>query len=155
MLQRYAGYDETETPIIPRGPASRFSDEQIGEMMRLAADGASGVEIAHQLNLKPEAVRARLWRLGVQLRRRITKTRLRMVIHVTKRTYAAAEARGVSVQVLIRRLLAAVSKQDLFDEILPMPVAHSLGAAAVNEMPHTVVILIRAPQLAGVTSLRG
>jgi hypothetical protein len=67
MLCRYAGFDPTERQIIPRSAASRFSDEQIATMESMAMDGCSGVEIAHQLGLKAEAVRARLWRKGITI----------------------------------------------------------------------------------------
>jgi hypothetical protein len=70
MLCRYAGFDPAESPIIPRGPVSRFTEEQISEMLAMAADGANSNEIGHALDLKPEAVRAKLWRLGIRLESR-------------------------------------------------------------------------------------
>jgi hypothetical protein len=133
MLCGYAGFDPTESSIIPRSPASRFTPEQIGGMLQMAADGASGVEIAHALDLRPQSVRAKLSSLGVRLRRRVARTRLRMVIRITKRMRIAADARGVTVQQLIRRLLRAISRDNLFDTILPLSVPRSLGAAVTNE----------------------
>jgi hypothetical protein len=132
-MLRYCGYDPSETPIIPRGPASRFSDEQIAEMVAMASNGASGVEIAKALNLRAEAVRKRLWCMGIELRRAPLRSRIRMVVGITKRMRIAANARGVTVQQLIRRLLQTISRDDLFDSILPLARPHSLGAAAVRE----------------------
>jgi DNA-binding CsgD family transcriptional regulator len=134
-MLRYCGYDPSETPIIPRGPASRFTDEQIDEMLQMAADGASGVEIAHALGFKAQSVRAKLNSLGVRLRRQVLATRLRMVISISRRMRLAADARGVTVQQLIRRLLQVTSRENLFDQLLPVVRARSLGAAAVHETP--------------------
>lgn len=118
-LWPYAGFDETERQIVPRGPASRFTDEQIAEMVAMAGDGASGVEIAHQLGLKAEAVRKRLWGMGVPLRRTPLRSRIRMVVDISRRMHHAARMRGISPQQLVRRLLQAISRDNLFDEILP------------------------------------
>ena len=103
----------------------------------MAHDGASGVEIAHALDLKAQGVRAKLNSLGIRLRRRVRATRLRMVISISRRMRLAADARGVTVQQLIKRLLQVISRDNLFDTILPLPVPHSLGAAAVHETPTT------------------
>jgi hypothetical protein len=155
-------------PIYPRSPASRFTDEQIGEMIAMAADGASGVEIAKALGLKPAAIRSKCWALGVRLRRPTLKTRIRMIVSVTRRMRDEAAARGVTVQVLIRRVLDAVSSGDWFDELLSPMAPHSLGAcatyepaagragrAAVADAGSSVaaasfaVVLLRTPQLSG------
>jgi hypothetical protein len=52
-----------------------------------------------------------------------------MVIGITRRMRIAANARGVTLQQLIRRLLRVVSRDNLFDTILPRPMPRSLGAA--------------------------
>lgn len=157
MLLRYAGFDPTERQILKttapqRGASIRFTREQIDTMIQMADDGASSLEIGKAIERKPEAIRAKLCALGFRLRKRVTRLRIRLVVPATKRMYAAAEERGITVQALIRRLLRAISKNDLFDELLPIPVPHSLGAAAVNE-PGRVVSLIRCPELAGCAPL--
>jgi hypothetical protein len=161
MLVRYAGYDETETPIVPRGPASRFSEDQIGTMVCMAGQGASSLEIGAALNVKAQAVRARLNRMGIRLRKRVGRLRIRLVVPVSKAMQAAADVRGITVPALIRRLLRVISKNEFyFDELLPIPQPHSLGAAAVVDRWHNQppAILRRIeltgctgqPQLAGV-----
>lgn len=153
MLAPYAGYDPSERPFRGRYGV-RFTPDQINEMVRLAKDGASSLEIGSALDLKPTAIRAKLASLGVRLRRRISRSRLRMVLDISKRTREAAEARSITPQQLIRRLLMTISRQCLFDQILgPPPRPHSLGACAVDERP-TVVVLIRTPMLSGCTSPR-
>ena len=62
----------------------------------------------------------------------MARSRIRMVLDVTKRMREAAEARGITPQQLIRRLLRVISRDNLFDIILPLPVPHSLGAAALG-----------------------
>jgi hypothetical protein len=56
----------------------------------------------------------------------------------------------------IRRLIAVISRDDLFDEILPLPVPHSLGAAAVvdrwHNMPPTI---LRRIELTGAATAGG
>jgi hypothetical protein len=100
----------------------------MGEIIAMAHDGASGVEIAHALDLKAHSVRAKLNSLGIRLRHRVRATRLRMVVGISGRMRLAADARGVTVQQLIRRLLHGISRDNLFDTILPLPVPHSVGA---------------------------
>ena len=135
MLWPYAGFDPTERQITPRGPASRFSDEQIAEMVAMAGDGCSGVEIAHALGVKAQSVRAKLANMGIKLRRAALRSRIRMVIGISKRMRLAANARGLTIQQLIRRLMQTISRDNLFDTILPLPMPRSLGAAATNEPP--------------------
>ena len=151
MLCRYAGFDPTECawkPKAVRGPGSRFSTEQIEIMISMAEkQNATSLEIGAALKLKPEAIRAKLNKLGVSLRRHVLLLRVRMVIDVTRRMRHAAMARGITPQQLIRRLLQAISKDNLFDSILPIPRAHSLGAAAASESKPPVTI-IRASQFA-------
>jgi hypothetical protein len=168
MLMKYAGYDSSERQIVPRSASSRFSETQIAEMRRMAADGASGVEIAKALGLKPAAIRSKCWTLGIGLRRSTLKARIRMVISVTRRMREEAAARGVTVQVLIRRVLDAVSFGDWFDDLLSPMRAHPLGAAATREpaagsagmaavadagssvaAATFAVVLLRTPQLSG------
>jgi hypothetical protein len=156
MLQRYCGYDPEELAIIPRSPASRFSEDEVGTMVTMAADGASSLEISAVLGIKAEAIRARLNRMGIRLRKRIARSRIRMVLDVPRIMREAAEARGITPQQLIRRLLRAVCHDNLFDELLPLPVPHSLGAAAVHERSVASVPLatLRSPQLYGVSCLQ-
>jgi hypothetical protein len=168
MLLKYAGYDSSERQIVPRSASSRFSETQIAEMRQMAGEGASGVEIAKALGLKPAAVRSKCWALGVRLRQRTLKSRIRMVIDISKRLRAAADARGLSPPALIRRLISQISKLDMFDEILGPMVPHSLGAAATYEpaagragraavadagssvaAATFAVVLLRTPQLGG------
>jgi hypothetical protein len=149
MLWPYAGYDAGERPISPRGPASRFSDEEIEAMVELAQSGASSIEIGHQLGIKAESVRARLWRSGIRLRKRVARLRVRLVVPITKRIAAAADQRGISVPALIRRLLAAISKNDLFDELLPIPQPRSLGAAATPCWHNQPPTILRRIELGG------
>jgi hypothetical protein len=98
---------------------------------------ATSLEIGAALGLKP----------SVTLRKRVLLLRVRMVLDVTQRMRHAAMMRGITPQQLIRRLLDAISRDNLFDMILPIPRAHSLGAAAVDESKPPVVI-IRSPQFA-------
>jgi hypothetical protein len=151
MLMPYAGYDPTEEQIVPRGPASRFSEEEIATMVCMAAEGASSLEIARHVHAKPEAIRAKLWRLGIRLRKRVARLRVRMQISITARMREAAEARGITPHQLIRRLLRVISKNEFyFDELLPLPVPHSLGAAAVVDRWHNQPpTILRRIELAG------
>ncbi len=135
MLWPYAGRDASERPIVRRGPATRFSAEEIETMVELAQSGASSIEIGHRLNIKPQAIRARLWRMQIPLRKRVLQSRVRMMLDVSKHLHHAARLRGISPQRLIRRLLRVISRDNLFDTILPLPVPHSLGAAVTNEPP--------------------
>ncbi len=132
MLLPFAGYDRHERQIVPRGPASRFSADEIEAMKELARSGASGVEIAHQLGHRAEAIRAKLWRLGYRLRQKAAKSKIRMTLRITRRMREAASRRGISVQQLVHRLLRTISANDLFDEVLGRPF-RSLGAAAIHE----------------------
>jgi hypothetical protein len=166
-LIKFAGWDPDEMPIYPRGPATRWTETQVAQMLEMVSNGASGVEVARALDLKPQCVRAKLWQLGVKLRRRTLKTRIRMVVDISKRLRDAAEVRGISPQQLIRRLLVAIVEGDWFDEILGRPF-HSLGAAATYEPAAGragaaavadagssvaavtfAVVLLRTPQLGG------
>lgn len=152
MLQKWCGYDPTERPFR-RSYGARFTPDQISAMIDMAKAGANSLEIGKALDLKPEAIRKKLNSLGVSLRRRITRSRLRMVLDITKRMRDAANARSITPQQLIRRLLTAISKQCLFDQILgPPPRPCSLGAAAT---PPQGVSLVRCPQLMGCASLHG
>jgi hypothetical protein len=135
---------------VVRTPASRFTRQQVGEMVKMAHAGASSLEIGRALDLKPSAIRAKLNSMGVRLRRRVARQRLRLVVSVTKRMLAAADDRGISVPALIRRLLAVISRDNLFDSILPLPVPHSLGAAAVIDRWHNQPpTILRRIELAG------
>jgi hypothetical protein len=149
-LIRYCGYDASEKRFRGRY-GSRWTAAQIDQLKALVKGGATGKEVAAALDLKVQAVRAKCSALGLSLRRKIKASRVRMLVYCTAATYAAADARSISVQVLVRRLLAAISKADLFDELLPLPQPRSLGAAATSESKPPVVIL-RCPQLAGAIS---
>jgi hypothetical protein len=134
---------------VRRTPPSRFTRQQVDEMVKMAHAGASSLEIGAALDLKPSAIRAKLNSMGVRLRRRVARQRLRLVVSVTERTLAAADARGIGVPALIRRLLAVISRDNLFDRILPLPVPHSLGAAAVVDRWHHRPPIMRRIELAG------
>jgi hypothetical protein len=168
MLQKWAGYDPSERQIVARSAVSRFEPEQIETMVDLARSGASGVEIGRQLHVKPEAVRARLWRMGISLRKRaVARLQVRMVVPIGRAMSAEADRRGISVQTLVRRVLRAVVEGDWFDEILGRPfrslgaaatcepAAGRAGAAAVADATSSVaaatfaVVLVRTPQLGG------
>jgi hypothetical protein len=153
-MLRYCGYDPTETQFNQRATARRFTPGQLDQLKTMAKADAGGKEIAAALGVKVQAVRAKCSQLGISLRRKIKASRLRMVVPCTAGMYAAAAARPISIQTLNRRLLGAISKVNLFDEILgPIPRPHSLGAAAVGETKAATVIL-SCPQLCGVATLR-
>jgi hypothetical protein len=46
-------------------------------------------------------------------------------------------------------ILAVISRDNLFDSILPLPVPHSLGAAAVIDRWHNQPTILRRIELAG------
>jgi DNA-binding CsgD family transcriptional regulator len=146
-MLRYCGYDLSERQIGSRSPASRFTPQQVETMRLMAKGGSSSLEIAAELDLKPQSIRAKLNSMGIRLRRRVARLNVRLVVPVTKAMAAAADQRGIGVAALIRRLIAVISRDDLFDDLLPIPRAHSLGAAAAGESEPPVVI-IRSPQFA-------
>jgi hypothetical protein len=78
--------------------------------------------------------------------RKIKASRISMMVYCTAAMYAAADSRSISIQTLIRRLLAVISKENLFDQLLPPVRAHSLGAAAVGE---STLVIVRCPLLQG------
>jgi hypothetical protein len=131
----------------------RHAERRLGSV---AEAGASSLEIGAALSLTPESIRAKLNKLGVALRKRVLRLRVRMVLDVTRAMRRAAQDRGIRPQQLIRRLLQTISRNDLFDQILPLPPVrvHSLSAAAVHEV-RPMVIIITQPQLSGLATLRG
>jgi hypothetical protein len=117
----------------------RFSPDDVQTIESMVGEGCNSLEIAHRIGVPAEAIRKKIVALGLVLRHRVAKLRVRMVLDVPRALQEAATARGVTPQMLIRRLLKVICRDRLFTAILD----DAPPAATVRTS------LVRAPQLNG------
>src|SRR5215472_8719271 len=105
-----------------RGPASRFTPEQVELLQQMVATGHSGIAIAAALGVTPLAVRVKCCALGLRLRplKKSDELRFKVEPAVAARLREEARRRNTTTNGLARQLLTMIAWDGLFAAVLPV-----------------------------------